>query len=128
VDGKTQLPTEPGAINGGMMQRDERTPSPVITVDVEAIDDALQEIEAGGGTTITPRNRDPRYGAHSPISRTRRATCSACGRPLPEAVRIAGRSYGWSRERSSPGNFQELITTRPVTSWDEPVDLPGRRR
>ena len=63
VDGKTQLPTEPGAINGGMMQRDERTPSPVITVDVEAIDDALQEIEAGGGTTITPRTAIPGMGA-----------------------------------------------------------------
>jgi uncharacterized protein len=63
VDGQTQLPTEPGAINGGMMQRDERTPSPVITVDVEAIDDALKEIEAGGGTTITPRTAIPGMGA-----------------------------------------------------------------
>ena len=27
VDEQTQLPTEPGAINGGMMQRDEQTPS-----------------------------------------------------------------------------------------------------
>ena len=52
VDGQIQLPTEPGAINGGMMQRDERTPAPVITIDVEAIDDALKEIEAGG-----PRSR-----------------------------------------------------------------------
>jgi predicted enzyme related to lactoylglutathione lyase len=49
VDGQTQLPTEPGAINGGMMQRDERTPAPVITIDVEAIDDAVTAIEAGGG-------------------------------------------------------------------------------
>jgi predicted enzyme related to lactoylglutathione lyase len=46
-----------------MMQRDERTPSPVITVDVEAIDDALKEIEAGGGTTITPRTVIPGMGA-----------------------------------------------------------------
>jgi predicted enzyme related to lactoylglutathione lyase len=63
VDGQTQLPTEPGAINGGMMQRDERTPAPVITIDVEAIDDALTEIEAGGGTTITPRTAIPGMGA-----------------------------------------------------------------
>ena len=40
------MPTEPGAINGGMMQRDDATPAPVITIDVEAIDDALKEIEA----------------------------------------------------------------------------------
>ena len=35
VDEQSQLPTEPGAINGGMMARSERTPSPVITVDVD---------------------------------------------------------------------------------------------
>ena len=63
VDGQTQLPTEPGAINGGMMQRDERTPAPVITIDVEAIDVALKEIEVGGGTTITPRTAIPGMGA-----------------------------------------------------------------
>jgi uncharacterized protein len=63
VDEQTQLPTEPGGINGGMMQRDERTPSPVITIDVEGIDDALKEIEAGGGTTVTPRTAIPGMGA-----------------------------------------------------------------
>lgn len=63
VDEQTQMPTEPGAINGGMMQRDERTPAPVITVDVEAIDDALRQIEAAGGTTITPRTAIPGMGA-----------------------------------------------------------------
>jgi predicted enzyme related to lactoylglutathione lyase len=63
VDEQTQTPTEPGAINGGMMQRDERTPSPVITIDVEAIDDVLKEIEAGGGTTVAPRTAIPGMGA-----------------------------------------------------------------
>ncbi len=63
VDEQTQLPTEPGAINGGMMQRDEQTPVPVITIDVEGIDDALKEIEAGGGTTVTPRTAIPGMGA-----------------------------------------------------------------
>lgn len=63
VDEQTQIPTEPGGINGGMMQRDERTPSPVLTIDVEAIDDALKEIEEGGGTTVTPRTAIPGMGA-----------------------------------------------------------------
>jgi predicted enzyme related to lactoylglutathione lyase len=63
VDEKTQIPTQPGSINGGMMQRDERTPSPVITIDVEAIDAALREIEARGGTTVTPRTAIPGMGA-----------------------------------------------------------------
>jgi uncharacterized protein len=63
VDEQTQIPTEPGAINGGMMQRDERVTSPVITVDVHAIDDALKEIEAAGGSTVTPRTPIPGMGA-----------------------------------------------------------------
>jgi predicted enzyme related to lactoylglutathione lyase len=65
VDEQTQLPTEPGAINGGMFQRDENVPSPVITIDVEAIDDAMREIEAGGGTTVTPRTEIPGMGAYA---------------------------------------------------------------
>ncbi|MGZ8631540.1 MAG: VOC family protein [Actinomycetota bacterium] len=63
VDEQSQLPTEPGAINGGMMQRTERTPGPVITIDVDAIDEALQQIEAGGGSTVTPRTPIPGMGA-----------------------------------------------------------------
>ena len=63
VDEQTQLPTEPGGINGGMMQRDERTSSPVLTIDVEGIDDALKEIAAGGGSTVTPRTEIPGMGA-----------------------------------------------------------------
>src|SRR3712207_6136829 len=65
VDEQTQLPTEPGAINGGMMQRDQTTPSPVLTIDVEAIDEALKEIEAGGGTTVAPRTEIPGMGAYA---------------------------------------------------------------
>jgi uncharacterized protein len=63
VNEQTQLPTEPGAINGGMMQRDERVSSPVITIDVDGIDDALQQIEAEGGSTVTPRTAIPGMGA-----------------------------------------------------------------
>jgi predicted enzyme related to lactoylglutathione lyase len=63
VNEQTQLPIEPGAINGGMMQRDERVSSPVITIDVDGIDDALKQIEAEGGSTVTPRTAIPGMGA-----------------------------------------------------------------
>jgi uncharacterized protein len=63
VDEQTQLPTEPGAINGGLMKRSSDTPSPVLTVDVESIDDSLKQIEAGGGTTVKPRTELPGMGA-----------------------------------------------------------------
>ena len=63
VDEQTQLPTEPGAINGGMFERNEQLTSPVITIDVDGIDDALKQVEAEGGTTVTPRTAIPGMGA-----------------------------------------------------------------
>jgi len=59
-----QMPTQPGAINGGMMKRSNTTPSsPVLTIEVQSIDEALKKIEAGGGETVTPRTPIPGMGA-----------------------------------------------------------------
>jgi uncharacterized protein len=63
VDEQTQLPTEAGAINGGMMKRTADTPSPVITIGVDAIDDSLKQVEAGGGSVVQPRTEIPGMGA-----------------------------------------------------------------
>ena len=56
-------PKEPGAINGGFTSKGKETPSPVITIGVDSIDDTLKKIEAGGGTTVTPRTPIPNMGA-----------------------------------------------------------------
>jgi uncharacterized protein len=63
VDEQTRMPTEPGAINGGLMQRDENTPAPVITIDVDSIEQVLTQIVMSGGTTVTPRTPIPGMGA-----------------------------------------------------------------
>jgi predicted enzyme related to lactoylglutathione lyase len=63
VDEQTRMPTEPGAINGGLMQRTETTPAPVVTIEVDAIDQALTQIVKSGGTTVTPRTAIPGMGA-----------------------------------------------------------------
>jgi uncharacterized protein len=63
VDEQSQQPTEPGAINGGLMQRTSDTPTPVITIGVDAIDDTLKKVEAGGGKVIQPRTEIPNMGA-----------------------------------------------------------------
>ncbi len=63
VDDKTQMPTEPGAINGGLMKRSSETPSPVITIEVEGIDDALKQVEAAGGSIVQSRTPIPNMGA-----------------------------------------------------------------
>ena len=63
VDEQTQLPTEPGAINGGLMKRSADTPTPVLTVDVESIDHAMKEIESRGGSVVKGRTEIPGMGA-----------------------------------------------------------------
>lgn len=63
VDEQTQMPTDPGAINGGMFARTADLPTPVITIDVEAIDDALHSVEAEGGSVVQPRTEMPGMGA-----------------------------------------------------------------
>jgi len=58
-----QVPTEPGAINGGMMTRTADVPAPVITIGVDAIDETLKEVEARGGGVVQPRTEIPNLGA-----------------------------------------------------------------
>jgi predicted enzyme related to lactoylglutathione lyase len=50
------MPSEPGFINGGMLQRGAGPASgPVITTDVESIDAALEKIEKLGGSTVVAK-------------------------------------------------------------------------
>ncbi|HEY5906373.1 MAG TPA: VOC family protein [Actinomycetota bacterium] len=60
---ESMMPTEPGGINGGLMRRSDETPSPVITIDVDDIEQSLKNVEAAGGTTVTPRTPIPGMGA-----------------------------------------------------------------
>src|SRR5687768_14917710 len=48
-----QGPTEPGYINGGMLSRQQAaTGGPVLVVDVDSIDAALERIGGMGGSTV----------------------------------------------------------------------------
>ncbi|MGH8828218.1 MAG: VOC family protein [Jiangellaceae bacterium] len=50
------MPSEPGFINGGMFHRDVAPPhGPVITVDVDSIDEALEKIKKLGGSTVAAK-------------------------------------------------------------------------
>ena len=42
-------PTEPGAINGGMMKRSGPVTAPIIVIDVDDLDAALERVEKLGG-------------------------------------------------------------------------------
>ncbi len=52
VDEQTQMPKQPGAINGGIFERTEPFTGPVLVINVDDIDTKLKEIEAAGGTTV----------------------------------------------------------------------------
>jgi len=45
-------PSDPGAINGGMLKRQAPVTTPVITIEVDDIDKTLTAIAAKGGSTI----------------------------------------------------------------------------
>ena len=48
-------PLEAGSINGGMLARDDYRSTPVVTIDVDDIDIALEKIGTLGGTTVLPK-------------------------------------------------------------------------
>jgi hypothetical protein len=46
------MPRQPGAINGGMLKRQDPVRHPVVTIDVESIDDTLAEVKKNGGQVV----------------------------------------------------------------------------
>ena len=53
--GKNMMPKEVGMINGGMMKRNEMVKYPVLTIDVDDIDSALNKIEKNGGKILAKK-------------------------------------------------------------------------
>ncbi|HEY6628918.1 MAG TPA: VOC family protein [Acidimicrobiia bacterium] len=50
-------PTEPGFINGGMMERKDPFTSPNLVVEVESIEESLKAVREAGGTTVSDREQ-----------------------------------------------------------------------
>ena len=46
-------PTDPGAINGGMMERSGPVQAPVITIEVDDIDEAMATVQRLGGRGVS---------------------------------------------------------------------------
>ncbi|PRY02143.1 VOC family protein [Allonocardiopsis opalescens] len=53
--GPDGVPSDPGAINGGMTPRRGPVSVPVVTVQVDDIDAALRRVEQGGGRVVEGR-------------------------------------------------------------------------
>ena len=56
------MPKEPGAINGGMMQRSDSIKCPVITISVENMDEAIKKVESLGGKIVQGKMEVPNMG------------------------------------------------------------------
>jgi hypothetical protein len=64
---ETGMPKQPGAINGGIFVKngDDTLSSPVITINVDSIDDALEKIKAAGGEAYGQRGTVPGMGDYA---------------------------------------------------------------
>jgi predicted enzyme related to lactoylglutathione lyase len=66
------MPKEPGAINGGMMKRQNPINAPVITINVANIDESLGKIKANGGQALRRKDAGRRHGLRSLLQGLRR--------------------------------------------------------
>lgn len=46
------MPKEPGAINGGMLKRNDAVPVPSFAIDVGNLDEAIEKVKKAGGVII----------------------------------------------------------------------------
>jgi predicted enzyme related to lactoylglutathione lyase len=63
-DQQTGRPTEPGAINGAIIERSAQISAPVVTITVASVSDALQKVTAAGGKVAVDRQEIPGMGAY----------------------------------------------------------------
>lgn len=59
IDPTSMMPTEPGAINGGLVERSETMSAPVVTIGVSSIDEALEKVVSNGGAVVLARTEVP---------------------------------------------------------------------
>lgn len=70
VDEQTFIPKEPGAINGGIVQRDEYVKTPQVTITVPSIDEYLGKVEAAGGSIIKSKQKIEDMGFYAYVADT----------------------------------------------------------
>jgi uncharacterized protein len=55
VDETTRVPLKPGAINGGIMKRNDKAKAPVFAIQVASIDEKVAQVVKAGGTVVMPK-------------------------------------------------------------------------
>ena len=62
------MPKEVGAINGGMLKKDDAGKSPVIVIGVSSVDEYLKKIESSGGNVVMPKTQVGDFGLYARIT------------------------------------------------------------
>ena len=69
-DPKTMKPTEPGAINGGLLPKDPTGEHPIIVIDVPSMDEHIKKIESAGGKVVMPAMKIGDFGLYARVADT----------------------------------------------------------
>jgi uncharacterized protein len=65
TDQTTYLPTEPGAINGAIIERTGQITAPVITITVDSIDEHLKKVTDAGGKIVESKQEIEHMGSYA---------------------------------------------------------------
>ena len=71
IDEKTRMPLKPGAINGGIMKRNDKVKNvhgAIIAVNVPSIDEKVKAVEKAGGKIVMPKVEMMGMGFYAYIS------------------------------------------------------------
>jgi uncharacterized protein len=55
IDEKTRQPLKVGAINGGIMKKNDKATMPILAVHVSSIDEKVKQVEKAGGKVTMPK-------------------------------------------------------------------------
>ena len=70
TDPDTMKPTEPGAINGGLLKKDPTGEHPVLVIDVPSIDEHIKKIESAGGKVVMSKMEIGDFGFYARVTDT----------------------------------------------------------
>ena len=70
TDESTYQPKEPGAINGGIVLRDQYSRTPSVTINVPSIDEYMEKAKAAGGNVVKSKELIDGMGYYAYISDT----------------------------------------------------------
>jgi len=70
TDPNTTMPSEPGAINGGLLQKDPTGKHPIIVIAVESVENYIKKIESSGRKVVMPAMKVGDFGIYARIADT----------------------------------------------------------